>query len=114
MRLPTKHTLYVILMWLAVIAICFFIDRVVLGGQITLTWDSVTDSDLRGYVVEYKDHKNKQWKVAGATLKGTETWIFSGQDGKTYWFRAKSVDFSDNISSPSDVVKEKFPKKRRR
>ncbi len=114
MRLPTKRTLYIILMWLIGIAICFLIDytRVLFGGQITVTWDPVTDSDLQGYILERKAHKNKPWIVADRLHKGIETWTFFGKNGKTYWFRVKSTDFSGNISDPSNVIKEKFPKRR--
>ncbi len=47
MNLPTKRTLYVILIWLIGIAICFLIDytRVLYGGQITATWNPVFDKD---------------------------------------------------------------------
>ena len=118
MNLPTKRTLYVILIWLVGIAICFLIDyiRILHGGQINATciiWNPVLDSDLQWYIVERKKRWKRHWEIVDMIPRDVEARTLFGQDGKTYSFRLRTVDFNGNISDPSNVIKEKFPRRGR-
>ena len=79
------------------------------GADVTLEWDSNTESDMSHYNIYRSDDGQATWHKVNPepishTGMGTETWTEVNVPDGTYHWYATAVDMGNNESSPSNIV----------
>lgn len=74
-------------------------------GEITLSWQPNSESDLAGYNVYYGTDPGQPLSRANTRLVTGTSWLQSGLvDGMTYYFRVTAMDARGNESGQSSVM----------
>ena len=74
------------------------------SASVALSWDANTEDDLVGYMVLRADAATGEWNTIARKVK-TNTFIDNNSvQGHTYYYAVKAIDYSDNMSAPSDSV----------
>jgi len=69
-------------------------------GNVTLTWNPVSDIDLKEYVVFRSNESGTGYQLVG-TIKSTTLTDMVTEAG-TYYYIVKAKDYSNNLSAPSN------------
>ncbi len=78
------------------------------AGAIIISWDANTENDLSGYQIRYGLSSADLPNVIN-TGKNTQHEFTNLEAGKTYYFVVVAIDYSGNISAPSEMVSAKMP-----
>lgn len=81
---------------------------VVQAGSINISWDANSETDLSGYQIRYGLSSSDLTKIVN-TGKNTEHEFTNLEQGKTYYFVVVAIDYSGNVSDPSEMVSAKMP-----
>ncbi|KAA3659859.1 MAG: T9SS C-terminal target domain-containing protein [Calditrichaeota bacterium] len=88
--------------------ILFFTTTALMGSSILISWDANTESDLSGYQIRY-GLSSADMPNSVNTGKNTEYEFKNLLPGQTYYFVVFAIDYSGNVSNPSEVVSAKMP-----
>ena len=83
------------------------------GADVTLEWDSNTESDMSHYNIYRSDDGQATWHKVNPepishTGMGTETWTETNVPDGTYHWYATANDIEDNESDPSNILTAKI------
>ncbi len=73
-------------------------------ASVRLEWTANTDADLVGYMVLRADKATGKWNTIARKVKGTSFVDNTCLAGHEYQYKLKVIDYSDNISTASDVI----------
>jgi fibronectin type 3 domain-containing protein len=72
-------------------------------GTVTVSWEPVIASDLRGYVIYKASHRTAPYEEILEIGTDQATWIDdAGNSGD--WYRVRSIDTSGNLSEPGTAA----------
>lgn len=74
------------------------------AASVVLKWTENTETDLDGYMILRADAESQKWNTIARKVKGTRFVDNTCQQGKTYLYKIKAIDYSENLSSLSDEV----------
>ena len=78
------------------------------AGSIVISWDANSEPDLSGYQIRYGLSSADLSNIVN-TGKNTEHEFTRLEPGKIYYFIVVAIDYSGNISDPSEMVSAKMP-----